>query len=92
MSAAPPNHLELNTYWVVLKRPGRVECQVVYGRSKKEVRKRILEKIAGSKYKLTCCKSITLPEYSWYDYDTDIYPSEDEKLEQLSPATAQSDH
>lgn len=88
MSAAPPNHLSLNTYWVVLRRPGRRECQIVYGRAKKEIRKKILAKIAGTNYKLTCVKPITLPEYSWYDYDTELHPSEDTKLEDQIPRAA----
>lgn len=92
MSAAPSNYLSLTAFWVVLRRPGRRECQVIYGRGKREVRKRVLAKIAGTKYKLTCVKAITIPEYSWYDYDTKLHPSEDIKLEdEISRAANQLD-
>lgn len=69
MSAAPPGYEYLNSYWVVIKKPGKAHCQFVYGRSKKSVRKAIIEKLKGTPWKLTCCKATIVPEYPdpWYD-------------------------
>lgn len=69
MSAAPPGHEYLTPFWVVMKKPGKVHCQFVYGRGRKAVRKAIEEKLKGTPWKLTYCKATIIPEYSplWYD-------------------------